>query len=70
MHTFAENDRSYGTDRSGSDCGTNDSGRMNAAVLLAVSDNIYRNQLQGRNIDDQKITHFVTGSTGERGSVV
>ena len=65
MHTFTEKDSSQGADRCGDNGRTDDRSRVNAAILLAVGNDIYGDQLKGRNVDDEKITHFIAGSAGE-----
>ncbi len=61
-HTFTEDDCGECVDqrcqngRSDHACG------VDTAVLLPIGYDIQRNQLQGRNIDDEKIAHFIAGS--------
>ena len=38
--------------------------RIDAAVLAAVGDHVDGDQLQGRDVDDQKCTHLVAGGPG------
>ena len=45
VHEFAENDGGHSADRGGDDCRPDNGSWMNAAVLLAISDDINRNQL-------------------------
>ena len=44
--------------------GTCDGRRIDAAVLAAVGDHVDGDQLQGRDVDDQKCTHLVAGGPG------
>ena len=51
------------TDRRRKDCRTNDRRWRHTAIFCPKSNDIDRDQLQGRYIQDQKITHFITCCT-------
>ena len=61
VHQTAEDHRHCSAHSGGQDPGSHDGCRVHAAVLAAVGDHIYRDQLQGRNVYNKERTHLVAG---------
>lgn len=64
LHKLAKYDCHKGIDHGSSDGRTDDCCWIDASILAAIGNDIDRNKLQRRNVDDQKGAHLM-GSNGE-----
>lgn len=61
FHQLAEHDGCNGVNQCSNDGRTDDCRGIDTAILLAIGNNTYGDELQGGNIDDKEGAHFIAG---------